>query len=1268
LSCRVYHGCCAPHAAQPAGRRIAQELLVALDDLSGGLGAAAAAALAAHAPLRQVALPDGSVAERLPLRVLRGDDARVRAAAAAWDTPFGWLRAPVARLMLVGGPGQADLPDRVQAAIRVAVDAADSARTPWALLHVVCAPDRDEEGELTEALRRRFPSERIARLVLAPSGAPAAGAAALDARLGDCIRAALSWRCDAFRAELVRLEGDANPPSNSPGKSAPLRAEYAAGVAEGLAALLEAAAWTAPALEACGALASKLGARGSLLCGSLPLGGDAPGDEAPQFLVGAAAGAPAAAPTGRLTRLALRQRVFARTARLLRAAGRLDELGRLGNAFVRGMAVELAAAPSAPPERSYAGAVGSSRAPLVLRGLPDAWAAAACLQLAAVLQTAQADALASAGGAATEEAGVSSARARALSCVLGETLTMSVTHLRRMASAQRTNAPGPADAAPTPAEVEAAKHCAAVPFDDALPLVQQAGTSREACDALWLRLSAAAAHALRTGGRLRSAGALDAAVGAFLLQRGAVHSSCDVLLPRCRTLAADGWHEMLAHNLYALVSAAATSDEPGVQAAALLLLSLPPGTCDPAAQRAALTTALGLPPCSPPRTSPLDLSGMLALTWPLGASALRVPPTAEDAVSFELDLWSAAPAVLELSGLALQLELLQSNGTASSSTTVDCVRLETLSVAPGCNRCRFSLSKQDLAPGEYAAARLLATLGSNSIVVQPRRWAPRCARDCEAARWSPLTFPGLTTPPLTAPAAGGPAPRAFAALVCADEPVPLSVLPLLPQGVVALGIKAPQWFGVRVRTGRAPLQSAALALSGGPGLEVPGEQVALLRVLRCGAHVWEQAQMKDCTVPLPTTPAESSIVVWVRVHAGQTQLRAADDLAGTAGSSPASGGTTLRLGVVVRHSGHAGVAHMFATSLSAPAAAPFAVLALSKHMAGSSGSPADSRAALHVRIVSQLRTATMLRSVVLRSSPGGNAVCGSERCCCSQLHTLAPLIALPMPLPPGGEAAALFLLTPCARATVGCLEVEYESCNTGLDGMAAEAPTSLEEADGGMHALPAAEPVALPDVAKTHTCTVVVRLPDVPVVRVVALAPQLGRVGESLRLTWRVGRLGQERLCADAGTRRLHTNAPVAPDGASDAAPTHDSAPSNDAHWAAKDAHGEAPAYEADDERDDYAGGATPSTSSSTMQQLSALRWELRAPLTRWLMLSAREGVLRLTCDAEVLLTADCVPVAAGELAAPTLALRWHASGAAVRGVWEEPPAAAFVHVLPGCA
>jgi hypothetical protein len=495
-------------------------------------------------------------------------------------------------------------------------------------------------------------------------------------------------------------------------------------------------------------------------------------------------------------------------------------------------------------------------------------------------------------------------------------------------------------------------------------------------------------------------------------------------------------------------------------------------------------------------------------------------------------------------------------------------------------------------------------------------------------------------------------------MAMAAATAPLSLQLLLPRGSLLLGSGALQWLGVRVCMGGALLHAASLALSGWAELDIPAAQTVLLRVRSGtpsnGAWTWARVPMEAGSLPLPCPQPGCSLVVWLRARAGcQSPLRAAE--AGEATKVPAVAHTTLRLSAAVRHSGFAGAVHTFATSLPVPAVAPFRAAAAAKCLPGA-GSTCT---ALHVRLVSQLHTRLLLRAVALRPQPNGGAACGAERCACT--HAAAPLLALPMPLPAAGEAAALFLLQPCACASVGALEVRYEPDHptaVRAQGSDSAGGDSAEEADGGAHALPPDELDPACDAPGVHTCCIAVRLPDVPAVRVATLTPQLGRVGESVRVSWRVQRLPPE-------PQRVAAAAP-APVLVGDEAAATSASPG-------RDPHGEAPAYEADDERDDLAHAAeAPEAPCSAPPPLQAspwlLRWELRAPASRWLLLSAREGALQLAgSDDAATLTAECVPVLAGELAAPTLALRWHASGAAVRGVWDDPPSAPLVRVLPAC-
>jgi hypothetical protein len=1267
-------------------------LLVTLDDLCGGLGNATAAALAAHAPLRQVALPDGSVAARLPLRVLRSDDVRVRAAAAAWDTPFGWLRAPAARLLLVGGEvGEHELSGRVLMSARLAIDAAESSRTPWALLHVVCTPERDDEAALTEALRGWFPAERLARVALAPSGAPGAGAAALDARLGDCLRSALAWRCAAFRKELARLDTEVAPSALlSPSASAALKSEYAAGVAEGLAALLEAAAWHAPALEACDALAARLALGRNGLLADLPPGGDAAGSEAPSLLVDAVVGAPAAAPTGRLTRLELRERVFARVARLLRGQGQHEELGRRGVAFVRAVAAELAVGGAAQqPVRSFA-AADHSDAALRRRRAAHAWATAAGLQLAGMLQAAYREALASAHAAGAETtSGVLLARAQTLSRVVGEVHALSLTHVRSLADAARVAA---GVATLDTSVLSYARACA--PLDAELPLdgdvtrlLQRALASGAALDALSLRLSAAAASALLAGGRPRAAGAVDAAAGVLLLtHEGARRQGCSLLMDRCRALAAEGWHALAGAHLPVLLAASELAAERAE--AAVLLLSLPANCCASGACSAALGALGDLPRLA---EGALDGSSLLAVSLPRGAAALQVVPGVVDeaAVLLDVELWSVAPAALELRDASLQLVCAPlPHAAPAAPVVVTCVGPRVLRVAAGCNVLQFSVPTRDVLPGEYGLGALTAHLGANTVVAQPLRWSPAAAATCASERWARLVPPTCAGLPLIAPAAGGPGQRAPVAMIVAALTSQLSLLLLPPRDALLLGSSALQWVGVRVRAGGSAVRAAALALSGGPGIDVPAHQDALLRVRSgyqpAGAWSWQRVVMDESTLSLPPIPPDGSVVVWVRVHArGHAPMRAADagDAVITAAAGPLAGYAPLRLGAVVRHIGHGGAAHMFATSLTVPATAPFRAITAVKYMPGSLAAM-SSRAALHACISSQLVVPLTLRSVALRPATSSHAACGRAECTCQQVQSASPLLALPAELQPGGEIAALFLLQPCAGAPSGALEVQFhvgarrEQRHFGAAGGEALADHDADdedEADGGASVLPTDEAPG----ATQHDCCLLLRLADAPSVRVAAMAPQFGRVGESVLVSWRVQRV-PVLPHPDAGGPQAERIGGATHMPASslfeqlDAAPSSCDAVSGAAGKSGQNPHGEAPAYEADDERDEPSDSAdTPQqTRSCAARAAWALCWDVRAPLSRWLILGAREGVLRLNGDgeAEAVVTVECVPVAAGDVPAPALSLRWQASGASVRGMCEDPPAAPLVCVLPACA
>jgi hypothetical protein len=759
-------------------------------------------------------------------------------------------------------------------------------------------------------------------------------------------------------------------------------------------------------------------------------------------------------------------------------------------------------------------------------------------------------------------------------------------------------------------------------------------------------------------------------------------------LHRCRALVAEGWHALAGASLPVLLDASAAAEEPPAERAeaVLLLLSLPADCCVAASCSAALGALGDIP------DGTLDGSSLLAVSLPRGAAALHVVPGVVDetAVLLDVELWSAAPTALELSASSLQLVCTTpSHAIVAAAALVTCAGPQVLRVVAGRNLLQFSVPTRDVLPGEYSLGALTAHAGANPVVAQPLRWSPATAAACVSERWARLVSPTGAGPPLVAPAAGGPGQRPPSAMVVAAPTSQLSLLLLPPRDALVLGSSTLQWVGVRVRAGGVSVHSAALALSGGPGIDVPGQQDALLRVRSgsqpVGAWSWQRVVMDESTLSLPPIPSEGSVVVWFRVHArGHTPLRAAyaGDAMIAAAAAPAAGHAPLRLGAVVRHIGHGGAAHMFATSLTVPASPPLRAVAALKHLPGSPAA-VNSRAALHVCITSQFDVPLTLCSVALRAATSSHATCGRELCAYKQAQAVTPLLALPAELPPGGEIAALFLLHPCACAPSGALELHFHvgarrgqphPCATGGSGEAlATHPEGEEEADGGASVLPVGEALDSEAPGTTrHDCCVLVRLADVPAVRVAALAPQFGRVGESVLVSWRVQRLPVELPCASAGgpqPERAGSGA-TTPTPASlhvvhlDAAPSSSDAVTDTVVKSGRNPHGEAPAYEADDERDEL------SDCADTPQQTrncAVLRWDVRAPPSRWLILGVREGVLRLSDETEAAVTVECVPVAAGDVPAPAFSLRWQASGASVRGLWEDPPAAPLVRVLPVC-
>lgn len=1162
---------CAPRAACACGlrlKRTGQVLTVVLDDVAGGLGAAASAALAAHLPLRQVALPDGSVAARLPLRALPGDDVQLRAALAGWNAPAGWLRAPVARLLLVGSVSQQELAARVVPALTAAVEAAEATRTAWAVLHVVRAPNRDDEAPLGDALRARFPADKVARVALAPDGR-LASAAALDARLGDCLRDALSWRADAFRAELERLAHEQ--------AELPCGAERAAEVADGLAALLEAARWHAPALAACDAFAALLEPPCPRFA-TLPLGGSSIGDGTPRVLADAADAASDAPPC----RFELRQRCFARAARLLRWGGLYEELGERGLMFVRSVAAELAAGTDAQPSASAAD-LSHPRCVMHL------WASGACLQLVGVLKAA----------ASTLQLD-DVARTRLLARLQGSLYSLALTHIRAMSTRLVT---GRSEAAS--GLFEELGELADV---EPLQLLQSSFATDVSCETLCLQLSFAASSALLAGGRLRSAAKLNLAAGLALLERGAVHRGCSLLVPCCQALLAEGWRSVLAAPLSALMDAAAAAGNTGARTnAALMLLSLPADAVSAPARAAALEAVGGTRNME---AEPVDCSDFICLAQPRGAQPLRVSRDADDdAAPLVVELHSAAPLAMELRNPVLLLVDLQ-----RPKRSVACTGPLTCVLAPGMQQVAFAVPLR-AAPGEYALSALSARLRDAYLIVQPRRWSPRSSCSSEPARW----------PPMAASAAGS--SGALALVVAEAREKHPSVQLVLPYGSLILGTTSPQLVGLCVASSR-PLRMASLSITGGLDLDIPRAQTVLVRTRDSDAaapgSAWQRVAMADGVIALPDAPAEGVVIVWLCVHLRlQTTLRAVDQLDGAGGDESAM----LRIDTELRQPSASGMLTS-ASTLAVRAGAAFGVSSSTKHLPGAGGT-----AALQARMVLQTPAPTRVRSVVLRPhQSGSNAACGRAQCDCKRTHTASSLLSLPASLQSGGELATLFLLRPCSSMPFAFLNVDFEcdaSPHAAGDWPAAEAPT-------------------------LHSCSVLVRLPDVPPLRVSRFAASLGRVGETLRIRWDVHRLDAGPDDEDAGA-----SSPPLMD-ASSAATELQSA-------ASLPSASSAPAYEADDERDDATHVASSGRISESSQFIWQLRAELQAPASRWLVLSSRESSLALRSGEACTIVAECVPVVAGELETPTLLLRWRGSGATVRGVWEDPPAAATVQVLPAC-
>ena len=1159
-----------------------------LDDRSGGLGAAVSTALAAHLPLEQLALPDGSVAARLPLEALLGDDARVRAALAAWNSPSGWLRAPVARLVLVGGR-ERDFVEQLALA-STAAEAADATRTPWALVHVVQAPDRDGEETLGDALRARFPGKKTARVMLALTGG-FASTAALDARLGECLCEALSWRVLAFRDELDRLTRQAVE-SAAGSVENPRGAEYAAEVADGLAALLEAARWHEPALAACDAFAALLEPHCPLFT-RLPLGGSCLDDGTPHLLVDAA---PLPPPDASLSRFQLRQRCFSRAARLLQWAGLHEELGARGLVFVRSVAAELAAsaqaqAPPAPADMSH---------PLCVLHL---WASGAAVQLAAALRRAAAGLLSNTG--AQEQAALAAVRVRQLSRMQGALYTLALTHIR---AASKLLALERSAAAPSFEELGE--------LDDVEPLqlLRSSFATEAACEAFCLQLSFAAASAMLAGGQLRAAAKLNLAAGLALLERGAVRRGCSLLVPCCRALIAEGWGSLVAAPLSALVEAAALAGDFRARTeAALMLLSLSEAAVTISARAAALE-AIGR--IQNTVVDAINCSAFVAVALPRDVQPLQLSCNDEDEITtLVVELHNALPLALELRDLVLRV--------------VDVQQLPVLFVGPAVcvppsamQQLTFTLMPRGAraGPGNWYLSRLEARLLNAHVVMQPRRWSPHASCSSVPARWPPIAASSIS--------AGS---NALAFVVVEGERKHPFVQLLLPHGSLILGTSAPQLLGLCIASsGDRLLRKASIKISGGPDLEIPEAQTALLQMCVSGSAAagagWQRLNMADGKIEIPDMPLAGDIIVWLRVHLRfQTTLRAVDPLDGGAGNESA----VFRIEVSLSN----GISSS-ASTLAVRAEAAFDVWSSTKQLPG-----LDGMAALFARVVSQLKAPTRVRSVALRPhQSGSSATCGRTQCDCKRIHSASSLLEFPLTLQTGGELATLFQLRPCCSVPFAFLDLEFE-CDASELRSHPEPADWLGVAGTGL---------------MLYSCSVLVRLPDVPPLRVSRFAASLGRVGETIRMRWHVHRLDVGSTGEDACS-----STPQHIDTCSVAAELRStmSAPSSNS----------APAYEADDERDDTSHAARGARLSESSQSIWSLRAELQAPASRWLLLGLRDTSLALSSGEKSTIVAECVPVVAGELEAPTLLLRWRGSGAVVRGVWEDPPAAATVQVLPAC-
>ena len=1161
-------------------------LHVVLDDLSGGLGAAASKAVAAHLPLEQLALPDGSVTARLPLRALRGDDTRVRSALAVWNSPAGWLRAPVARLLLVGGREREFAEQLALAA--TAAEAAEATRTPWALVHVVRAPDRDGEETLGDALRARFPAPKTARVTLTPDGGPAS-TAALDARLGECLREALSWRVDAFRGELDRLTRETAQSAADPGEKA-RGAEYAAEVADGLAALLEAARWHEPALAACDLFAALLEPRCPLFARLLP-GGICLDDGTRRLLVDAAALTPEAS----LSRFELRQRCFARAARLLQWAGLHEELGARGLSFVRSVAAELAASaeaqmPSAPADMSHP------------RCIMHLWASGACLQLAAVLIRAASGLLNNTG--AQEQAAAAALRVRQLARTQGALYALALTHIRALSKLLALER----------SEVAASFFEELGELTDAEPLhlLRSSFATDVSCEAFCLQLSFAAASVLLSGGHLRAAAKLNLAAGLALVERGAVRRGCSLLVPCCQALIAEGWGSMVAAPLSALIEAAALAgDSRACTDAALMLLSLFDDAVTTSARAAALDAIGGIQNTA---ADAINCSGFIAVALPRGTPPLRLSCDDEDETStFVVELHNALPLALELRDPVLR-------AVDAQQRTVLCAGPPVCVLPPGMQQLTFTLVPRAARAGSggFFISALEARLQSAHVTVQPRRWSPHVPCSSVPARWPPIVASSLS--------AGSNSP--VFVVVKAEQKYP-SVQLVLPQGSLILGTSAAQLVGLCVAPSSVrPLRKASLKVMGGQDLDIPKAQTALLRMhdSDSAGAVWQRKRMVDGIIELPDMPLTGTVVIWLHVHLRfQTTLRAADPSDGVAGNESA----VFRIEALLED----GVTSSTST-LAARAEAAFSVSSFTKQLPG-----VDGAAALFARVVSQMQAPSRLRSVALRPhQSGSSAACGRAQCDCKRTHMASSLLDFPLTLQTGGEVATLFQLRPCSSVPFAFLDLEFECDAPELRSQPAAADW-LDAADTGL---------------TPHSCSVLVRLPDVPPLRVSRFAASLGRVGETIRMRWQVHRLDVGSAGEDAGSSSLlHIDASSV---AAELQATM-SAPSANS----------APAYEADDERDDTSHVARGARLSESSQSIWSLRAELQAPASRWLLLGLRDTSLTLSSGEMSTIVAECVPVVAGELEAPRLLLRWRGSGAAVRGVWEDPPAAATVQVLPAC-